>query len=547
MEHYLKVLERTVKEHWDEAAVCNFGSECFTYADLASNIEKFHIFFEKTGIRKQEHIALCAKSSARWGISFFSIATYGAVVVPLLSDFTADSIVNLVNHSDSTILFTDSDIWENLKGKSMPGIKAVVAVNNFTLLYSVDESIRQAFENLPHDFEAKFPMGYTRENVDFYESSQEDVAVINYTSGTTSAPKGVIIQVKCFSAMLEFAAPRSPIFPGDKIVSMLPMGHIYGLVFEFLYPVSFGCPVYFFGKVPSPTLLLRAMAEVKPYMIVSVPLVMEKIYKSGVKPALSKFPVNILKHIPGIRQIIYNKAGKKLKAAFGGNVRMLIMGGAAVNPEVEKAFRLMKIPFLIGYGLTEAAPLLTFDYPSKFKLGTCGKEVPSAHIRIDSEDPHHIAGEIQAIGINICKGYYKNPEATANAFTEDGYFRTGDLGILDKDNNLIIKGRLKTMILSANGQNIYPEELESIINSQAYVSESIVVDRNGKIVALIVLDKDAIKRDNIEDEAIADIPETVRVNTNRELPSYSKIAKVEVMLHPFEKTPKMSIKRYLYK
>ncbi len=547
MEHYLKVFERAVKEHWDEPAVCNFGGECFTYGEFAANIEKFHIFFQKAGIRKKEHVTLCAKSSARWGISFFSIATYGAVVVPLLSEFTPDSIASLVNHSDSTVIFTDSDIWENLKDKRMPNVKAVIAVNSFTLLYSSDESIRQAFESLSHEFETKFPMGFARENVDFFESDQEDVAVINYTSGTTSAPKGVIIQVKCFSAMMEFAEPRSPIFPGDKIVSMLPMGHIYGLVFEFLYPVSFGCPVYFFGKVPSPTLLLRAMAEVRPYMIVSVPLVMEKIYKSGVKPALDKFPVNILRHIPGIKRIIYDKAGKKLKAAFGGNVRMLIMGGAAVNPEVEKAFRLMKIPFLTGYGLTEAAPLLTFEYPSRFKLGTCGKEIPSAHIRIDSEDPHHIAGEIQAIGTNICQGYYKNPEATENAFTADGYFRTGDLGILDKEGNLIIKGRLKTMILSANGQNIYPEELESAINAQPFVSESLAVDRNGKIVALIVLDKDAIRKAGLEEEAVADIPETVRVNANRELPSYSKIAKVEVMLTPFEKTPKMSIKRYLYK
>lgn len=349
------------------------------------------------------------------------------------------------------------------------------------------------------------------------------------------------------SATIIYGAENMPCSSADKIVSMLPMGHIYGLVYEFLYPLCCGVNVFFLGKTPSPSLLLKAMKEVKPYMIVTVPLVMEKIFKSSIKPIVGKWYLKSLLLIPGIGHIIRKKIKGQLIDAFGGNVRCIIMGGAALNPEVEKWFRRIKLPYTVGYGMTEASPLLAYENWRHYAKGSCGKAVSCATVRIDSDDPQHIAGEILAKGDNICVGYFKNPEASEKLFTEDGFMHTGDLGIIDKAGNIFIKGRSKTMILSANGQNIYPEEVEAVINANDYVAESVVVDRASKLVALVYLDRDAIKRDKLDEEAVSDIPETIRVNTNRNLPSYSQLTKIEIVLAPFEKTPKMSIKRFLYK
>ena len=545
--HYFIRLASTIKNYWDKPALCNYKGENFTFSDLATNIEKFHIFFEKAGVCKGDHIALCAKNSARWAISFLAANTYEAVVVPILCDFLPDSIGHLVDHSESTMLFTDPDIWAKLDIERMPNVKAVVSVTDFTLLYSRDEDIKNAFETLPEAFSARFPMGFSRENVSYPTDNAKDICVINYTSGTTSAPKGVMIRYECFSAMVDYSISRVWVDDKDSLVSMLPMGHIYGLAFEFLFPLCYGCAIYFFGRTPSPTLLLKAMKDIRPFMVVSVPLVMEKVYKSSIKPAISKWYMKAVLLIPGINSIIYKKIGSKLMDAFGGRVRHFIMGGAALNPEVEKCFRKIRIPYMVGYGMTEAAPLLGYEDWREYVPGSCGKAVACSEVKIDSEDPQHIAGEILARGANICSGYFKNPEATENAFTADGYFRTGDLGIIDKEGNIFIKGRCKNMILSANGQNIYPEEVEAVLNSQKYIAESVVVDRSSKLVALIYLDKDAIKRDALDSEAISDIPESTRIISNRHLPGYSQITKVEVVPEPFEKTPKMSIKRFLYK
>ena len=547
MKHYFTRLEETIKRDWELPALANYHGETFTYKDLATYMEKFHIFFESAGIVKGDKIALCAKNTARWGISFLSINTYEATVVPLLSDFTVESLQHLVNHSSSVVLFTDTDKWAKMDISTMPGLKAVVSVTDFTLLYARDESIKSAFDSIPETFNTRFPLGFTRENVSLPIGNDQDICVINYTSGTTSAPKGVMLRYECLSSMVEFAIENNYVDSNDSLVSMLPMGHIYGLMFEFIYPLCFGCTVYFLGKTPSPTLLLKAMQEVKPFLVAAVPLVMEKVYKSSLKPVLRKWYMKIATHIPGVSTIIYRKIGSKLMDAFGGQVRMFILGGAAMNPEVEKVFKKIKLPYTVGYGMTEASPLLAYEHPSKYVIGSCGKVVSCAQIRIDSEDPLHIAGEIQAKGTNICSGYYNNPEASKNAFTPDGFLRTGDLGIVDKDGNIFIKGRSKNMILSANGQNIYPEEVEAIVNSQSYVAESVVVDRNSKLVALVYLDKDAIRKDGLDEEAVSDIPEKVRINANRILPNYSQITKVEVVLEPFEKTPKMSIRRFLYK
>jgi len=546
MKHYLETLQESMKAGWNNPVISDYKGEDFTYGDIARIIEKFHIMFERTGIKKGDRIAICARNSARWAISFLAINTYESVVVPILADFLPDSIVNLVDHSESVMLFTDSDIWKKLDKSKLPNIKSAINVQDFSILFSHDGEIQKTYDNLELFFTQKYPMGFSRENVSYPTDKTDELAVINYTSGTTSAPKGVMLKFESFSAMIDYSFRRTNANPKYSIVSMLPMAHMYGLAFELMYPICYGVHIFYLGKAPSPSLLLRAMKDVKPYMVVSVPLVLEKVYKSSIKPVLEKTSMKILTHIPLVRSFVYKKIGKSLCEAFGGQVQYFIMGGAALNPEVEKCFHKAHIPYLVGYGMTEACPLLTYEDPSKYVPGSCGKAVDFLDIRIDSEDPQHIAGEIQAKGINICMGYFNNPEASENLFTDDGYLRTGDLGIIDSHGNLFIKGRAKSMILSANGQNIYPEEVEAIINNQNYVSESVVVDRSSKLVALVYLDQDAIKRDKLDEETISDIPENVRVNSNRSLPSYSQITKVEVVLSPFEKTPKLSIKRFLY-
>jgi len=545
--HYLWKLQETVKGCWDKKALCNYNGESFTFSDLAANIEKFHILFEQSGIRKGDKIAICAKNTARWAVSFFAINTYGAVAVPILCDFHPDSINHLVDHSESIAFFVDGDIWAKLDVKKMPLVRSVVNVQDFTVLYSSDGLIEKAFAGLEASFAAKYPSGFSRDDVVYPTDNAEDLAIINYTSGTTSAPKGVMLKYDSFTATVEYAQTNVKATPDDTLVSMLPMAHMYGLAFELTYPLCSGVTIYFLGKTPSPSLLLKAMKEVRPYMIVTVPLVMEKVYKSSLKPMLQKPSIKFATKVPGIRGIIYKKMREGLDAAFGGRCGHYIMGGAPLNPEVEDLFRKIKLRYTVGYGMTEACPLLAYEDPARFVKGSCGKPVTCAEVRIDSEDPQNIAGEIQAKGRNICIGYFKNPEASAGAFTEDGFLRTGDLGVMDAAGNIFIKGRSKSMILSSNGQNIYPEEVEAVVNSQDFVVESVVVDRASKLVAMVYLDEDAMKKAGLDAEAVSDVPEAIRIAANRKLPVYSQITKVEVVPVPFEKTPKMSIKRFLYK
>ena len=547
MYNYLSRLEATIKRDWEAPALANYKGESFTYEQLAQHICRFHIFYEKAGIAKGDKIALCARNTARWAVSFCAANTYEAVVVPLLSDFTPESIGNLVAHCNARVLITDSDIWGKLDKTVFPELEAAVCASDFSLLFAKNEEVKAAFEGIDAVYNERYPEGLKKEDVRLPEPPGENIAVINYTSGTTSAPKGVMLRYEGLSAMIKFSIENCQVDDKDKIVSMLPMGHIYGLVIEMLFPLCFGCTVYYLGKTPSPTLLLKAMQEVKPFMVVAVPLVMEKIYKSSIKPVISKWYMKVLLSLPVVKGIIYKKIKNKVMGAFGGKVRRIILGGAALNPEVEKCFRKMKLPYTVGYGMTEASPMLCYEDWKKYAPGSCGKPVDSVTVKIDSEDPEHIAGEILAKGISICSGYYNNPEANAGLFTPDGYLHTGDLGIMDSEGNVFIKGRSKNMILSANGQNIYPEEVEAIINTQDYVAESVVVDRASKLVALVYLDADAIRKAKLDDEAVADIPDRIRVNSNRKLDSYSQLSKVEIVLTPFEKTPKMSIKRFLYK
>ena len=544
MKHYFTRLEESIKTNWNRPALGNYRGELFTFGEVATNIAKLHVLYEAAGLKKGDKVALCAKNSARWGIAFFSANTYEAVVVPILADFHPDSVNSLVDHSESTVLFTDTDIWSKLDITKMPKVKAVVSTADFKLLYAADEKIQEANDNLQVLFDQKYPNGFTAADVSYPTDNDKELAIINYTSGTTSAPKGVMLRYECISANVAFGQKRLPSYPEDKIVSMLPMAHMYGMMFELIYPLCGGSSIYYLGKTPTPALLLGAMAEVKPYLVITVPLVMEKIFKSKVAPVVNKPVMKVLTAIPGINQIIFKKIRTTLLNAFGGKVREIVMGGAALNPDVEKWFKKLKLPFTVGYGMTEAAPLMAYEDWWEFASKSCGKAIDTVEVRIDSEDPYTKVGEIQARGMNIMSGYYKNEEATKAAFTEDGWMRTGDLGVLDAKGNIFIKGRSKNMILSANGQNIYPEEIEAVVNNQDFVIESVVVDRGASLVALVYVDKEKVAEAGLELDAQMNY---LRTEVNKVMPSYSKIAKVEVMDQPFEKTPKMSIKRFMYK
>ena len=544
MKHYFTRLEEAMKANWGRPALGNYRGELFTFGEVAENIAKLHVLYEAVGLKKGDKVALCAKNSARWGIAFFSANTYEAVVVPILADFHPDSVNSLVDHSESTVLFTDTDIWNKLDIAKMPKVKAVVSTADFKLLYAADEKIQSANDNLQALFEAKYPNGFTAADVSYPTDNDKELAIINYTSGTTSAPKGVMLRYECISANVAFGQKRLPSYPEDKIVSMLPMAHMYGMMFELIYPLCGGSSIYYLGKTPTPALLLGAMAEVKPYLVITVPLVMEKIFKSKVAPIVNKPVMKVVTAIPGLNQIIFKKVRTSLLNAFGGNVREIVMGGAALNPDVEKWFRKFKLPFTVGYGMTEAAPLMAYEDWWDFASKSCGKAIDTVEVRIDSEDPYNKVGEIQARGMNIMSGYYKNEEATKAAFTEDGWMRTGDLGLLDEKGNIFIKGRSKNMILSANGQNIYPEEIEAAVNNQPYVIESVVVDRGARLIALIYMDSEKAKAEGVD---LEEYKKTIMTEVNKSMPAYSKVNVVEYMAEPFEKTPKMSIKRFMYK
>ncbi|MBR6423680.1 MAG: AMP-binding protein [Bacteroidales bacterium] len=543
--HYLERLQEATRKFWNKPALNNIGGETFDYAQMATQIEKFHLVFEALGFKKGDKIAICAQNGARWGMAYLAVNTYETVIVPILADFTPDSVNHLVNHSESVALFTNEAKWKKLDITKMPLLKLVIDVDTWQPLWTADDQVKETYSKMDALFEAKHPNGYGPDDVHFPTDNWDDLSTINYTSGSTGDPKGVMLTYRNFSANVDYSQRNVP--AGDKMVSMLPMAHMYGLVIEFIYPLCNGTSIYWLGKAPTPAALMKAFADVKPYLLITVPLVMEKIYKGKVKPTLEKPVVKFLLKVPGLNNVIYKKVRTGLEQAFGGNVQEFIMGGAALNPEVERLFKRIKFPYLVGYGMTEACPLLAYEHWTKYVAGSCGKCVDVAEVRIDSEDPQHVVGEIQARGENIMIGYFKNPEATANAFTEDGWLKTGDLGIIDAEGNIFIRGRSKNMILGPSGQNIYPEEIEAVVNNQNFVLESVVVDRGGQLVALVFPDEQAIAKALLDAEAKSNIPENIRNGANRQLPTYSQLHKVELMDKPFEKTPKLSIKRFLYK
>ncbi len=542
-----KVFEAAFRQNWHRPAISNYQGETLHYKDLARRMEKLHIMFEECGLQQRDKVAICSRNQANWAVSFFATLTYGAVPVPLLHEFKSANIHHLVNHSEAKILFVDDVIWEGLTETEMPDIQAIIQVNNFKILYAADEKIYKAKEHLNELFGKKYPESFEPEMISYYEDSADELAMINYTSGTSGFSKGVMIPYRAILSNIEFAKKVMPVLNNtSSVVSMLPCAHMYGLMFEVLYELSVGTHVHFLSRLPSPKIIMKALSEVKPNLVVAVPLVIEKIFKSKVKPILEKEGIKFLLKVPGLNQVVLNKVRAELVSAFGGEFYEVILGGAAFNKEVEGFFKKINFPFTVGYGMTECAPIITYDDWKEEKLYSCGKAAPNMEVRIISSDPQTVPGEIQVRGANVFLGYYKNEEATAEVFTEDGWFKTGDMGILDADGSLFIKGRTKCMILGPSGQNIYPEEVETVINSRQYVVDSLVIEDKDGLTALIYPDFQQGAKDGMNQDAFIKFMEGTLAELNKELPNYAKIKKIEVMSEDFERTPKKSIKRYLY-
>ena len=542
-----KIYQEAFKKNWDRPAISNYHGETLHYKDVARRMEKLHIMFEECGLKRGDKVAICSRNQANWAVTFLAIMTYGAVPVPLLHEFKSANIHHLVNHSEAKILFVDEVIWEGLSETEMPDLHAIIQVNTFKILYAVDQKIIDAKYHLNELFGKKYPEAFEPQMLDYYEDSAEELAVINYTSGTSGFSKGVMIPYRAILSNLQFARKVLPQLDNkSRVVSMLPCAHMYGLMFEVLYELSAGCHVHFLSRLPSPKIIMQALSEVKPNIVIAVPLVIEKIYKTKVKPVLEKEGIKFLMKLPGLNQVVLNKVRTELVNAFGGEFIEVIIGGAAFNKEVEAFFKKMNFPFTVGYGMTECAPIITYDDWKDEKLYSCGKAAPNLEVKIDSSDPQNVPGEILVKGANVFLGYFKNEEATKAVFTEDGWFRTGDMGVLDADGSLFIKGRTKCMILGPSGQNIYPEEVETVLNSQPYVVESLVIEDNGGLTALIYPDFQQGAKDGMAQYEFVKHIEGMLPDLNKELPNYAKLKKIEVMSEDFERTPKKSIKRYLY-
>ncbi len=545
--HYLSYLQETMHSNWDGLAMTDLdGEHRYTYAQLAEAIAKLHTTWRTCGIKEGDKIALCGRNCANWGLLFLAVESYKAVVVSILPDFTAEGIYSLVDHSEAVLLYVGPNVKKKIDATQMKGLKATIFMDDMTIV-EADDSFRKKFESADAAFAKEYPNGVKLTDVNYPIDNYDDLAVINYTSGSTGNPKGVMLTHLNLSGNVEFAHTRIPHKPGDTVLSMLPIAHMFGLMFEFLYQICEGAAVYFLTQAPTPTVLMKAFAQVKPFMILTVPLVVEKIIKKGVLPKISSPAAKIMWKTPFLKNVIRGKVKEGLDKTFGGQLRYLIIGGAALNGEVEQVLHDIKYQYCVGYGMTECGPLISYEDWFRYAFHSCGKELPQCHVRIDSEDPTSKDGEIQVKGINVMKGYYKNEEATKAVFTEDGWMRTGDLGVLDKEGNIYIHGRSKNMILGPSGQNIYPEEIEDKLNSMPCVVESIVVEREGKLVALVFPDTSAEGKKILGSKSLTQLMEENRVAVNKDLPNYSPISAVELVASEFEKTPKRSIKRYLYK
>lgn len=541
-----EMFERSFKENWNRPAICNYGQEVMSYRDLSERIAKMHILFEACGIQKGDRIALCSKNQANWGLVFLATLSYGAVIVPLMHEFKPANVQHLTAHSEAKILFAEESVWEQISSLELE-VPNVVKLTSMTVAKDGCGKLASTLENLNDLFAQKYKDGFKQSDVVYHRDESEELAIINYTSGTSGFSKGVMIPYRSLVSNVHFAMEVEPQMDNQsKVVSMLPTAHMYGLMFEFLFEICIGAEIFFLVKLPSPKIILGAMADVKPSIVIAVPLVIEKIYKQMIAPVINKPAVKAILAIPLLCKIIETAIRNKLVKAFGGQFCEVIVGGAAFNKEAEAFMKRIKFPLTVGYGMTECGPIISYVAATKTRLLSCGKAAPRMEIRIDSEDQQHIAGEILVKGENVFLGYYKNEEATAKSFTSDGWFRTGDMGVIDKDGYLYIKGRSKSMILGPSGQNIYPEEIEDALNNLPYVVESLVIDDGGRIVALVYPDYAKAKEEGLSNEALeAKMKENVQI-ANSQLPVYCKISAVRMQTEEFEKTPKKSIKRYLY-
>ena len=545
-----KIINDSIIENWNRPALTNVSvTGNFTFADTAGKIAQLHAFYSQTGIGKGDKIAICARNSAQWAIAFLSIVSYGAVAVPLLNEFTPDDITNLLRHSNSRILFTDAEIWEHLHDNdNMPQeIEAVIdTADEFSILGS-NRSARHAWESAGENVRKLYPAGLSAADIKYIDDNPSQLALINYTSGSTGNPKGVMIPRRALVSNLQFAFDLMPYLKaGDGIVSILPMAHMYGLLVEVLFPFAVGAHTRFLGKIPSPTVLLQAFADTHPKLVITVPLVIDKIIKTRVFPRLRTTKMKILWHTPVIGAVMRSKIRRQLLDVFGGNLHEMIIGGASLDPVVDKFLTSIRFPFTIGYGMTECAPLIAYAPWNNRRLGSCGRLVDRMEARIESPDPHVKPGELLLRGDNVMLGYYNNPEATTQTIDQDGWMRTGDMVTCDKDGLFYIRGRNKTMILGPSGQNIYPEEIEAMLQRLPYVEECLVVSRDNKLVALVYPDEKKMKDDGIDNGAIIKIMDDNIKALNAKLQVYSRISSIELRKEPFKKTPKHSIKRFLY-
>ena len=543
------ILEKAILDHWDKDALTDYKGQTLQYHDVARKIEKVHILFENSGVQKGDKIALCGRNSSQWAVAFLATLTYGAVAVPILHEFNAEQIHNIVNHSESKLLFVGDHVATTIDPQQMPHLEGIINNPDYSLMVSRTDKLTYAREHLNELYGKKFPKYFRKEHVSYYhEQSPDELALINYTSGTTGFSKGVMLPYRALWSNYDFACSvmGENIQTGDNVISILPMAHMYGMAFEFIYEFIRGCHVYYLNRVPSPAIIAQAFADVKPAIIIAVPLVIEKIIRKKVFPKIQNNRMRLLLQMPVISKKVREMICKEVVKAFGGRFFEIIIGGAAVNQEVEQFLHRINFPYTVGYGATECAPIICYADWREFVPGSCGRAAKNMEVRIDSPDPQNIPGEILARGLNVMLGYYKNPEATAETIDRDGWYHTGDLGTMDYDGNVFINGRSKNMLLGPSGQNIYPEEIEDRLNSMTLVMESIIVQRDTKLVALVHPDLDEAKNMKFTAEDLRNIMEQNRNGLNQMLPAYEKICEIEIHEEEFEKTPKKSIKRYLY-
>jgi len=544
-ERLIGYVEQSIKQNWNIEALSNYKEDGYSYRAIAEKMMKLHIFFKEAGIKEGDKIALAGRNSANWCIVYLATVSYGAVTVPILPDFKPEDHTNIINHSDSKLLFADDKIWETFDLSKMQAIEAVLSLDDFSYITSREDKLKSAYNGIDEKFGKAYPE-LMPEHIKFSDISNDKLAVISYTSGTTGFSKGVMITHNSLAANVRFAQNNMPLKPGDPVVSFLPLAHTYGCAFEFLFPFTYGCHITILSKTPTPQIVLQAFGEIKPRLILSVPLVIEKIYKKQIIPVISKPVMKILLVIPGLNSILFKKIREKLTHSFGGRFMEIVIGGAAFNADTEKFFRKIGFKFTVGYGMTECGPLISYASWDTTKLGASGRAVDTLEVTIDSNDPGKQVGEIILRGENVMLGYYKNEEATNAVIDKKGWMHTGDLGVIDKEGNIFIKGRSKSMILGPSGKNIYPEEIESVINNQKYVTESVVISEDNKLIGLIFPDYDMVKKENLSDEQLLAALEEIKKTVNNRLPDYMAVSKFRIHPEEFTKTPKRSIKRFLY-